>query len=85
MTSAKNSVSEPPNLNLFWGFVPSALAIMRPRYKNSSFGPVYASAETHLIEVCLHGLYIDREVRLQTRKGEKKVGDCTCYSPFSPH
>ena len=44
MTSAKNSVSEPPNLKLFWGFVPSALAIMRPRYKNSSFGPVYASA-----------------------------------------
>ena len=33
--------------------VPSALAIMRPRCKNSSFGPVYASAETHLIEVCL--------------------------------
>ena len=53
MTSAKNSVSEPPNLKLFWGFVPSALTIMRPRYKNSSFGPVYASAETHLIEVCL--------------------------------
>ena len=26
------------------GLVPSALAIMRPRYKNSSFGPVYASA-----------------------------------------
>ena len=36
MTSAENSVSEPPNLNIFWGripdpptrFVPSALPIM---------------------------------------------------------
>ena len=83
MTSAKNSVSEPPNLKLFWGFVPSALAIMRPRYKNSSFGPVYASAGNPPYRGLLG--YIDREVSLQTRKGEKKVGDCTCYSPFSPH
>ena len=33
MTSAENSISEPPNL-------PSALAIMRPRYKKPSYGPV---------------------------------------------
>ena len=38
MTSAENSVSEPPNLKIFWGripdpptrFVPSALQIMHP-------------------------------------------------------
>ena len=38
MTSAENSVSEPPNLKIFWGripdpptrFVPSALQIMPP-------------------------------------------------------
>ena len=85
MTSAKNSVSEPPNLKLFWGFVPSALAIMRPRYKNSSFGPgpVYASAENPPYRGLLG--YIDRDVSLRTRKEEKKVGNCTCYSPFSPH
>jgi len=40
MTSAKNSVSEPPNLKIFWGkipltrFVPSPLAIMPPVTKN---------------------------------------------------
>ena len=87
MTSAKNSVSGPPNLKLFWGrtprdpptrLVPSALAIMRPRYKNSSFGPVYASAETHLIEVCLVTLTVRSVCE---REKEKR----TCYSPFSPH
>ena len=43
MTSAKNSVSEPPNLKIFWGRtprdpttrrVPSALELMRPVTKN---------------------------------------------------
>ena len=43
MTSAVNSVSEPLNLKIFWGripvdppkrLVPSALAIMPPRYRN---------------------------------------------------
>ena len=63
ITSAKNSVSEPPNLKIFWRRtprdpptitrVPSALETMRPVTKKSSFGPVYASGETHLMEVCL--------------------------------
>ena len=43
MTSAENSISEPSNMNIFWGripphsptrVVPSALAIMPFRYKN---------------------------------------------------
>ena len=80
MTSAKNSVSEPPNLKLFWGFVPSALAIMRPRYKNSSFGPVYASAETHLIEVCLVTLTV-RSV-CEREKEKRKLG--TVHVTLSP-
>ena len=52
--------------------VPSALAIMRPRYKNSSFGPVYASAETHLIEVCLVTLTV-RSV-CEREKEKRKLG-----------
>ena len=48
MTSAENSVSERPNLQIFCGtiapdpatrFVPSALAIMPPVKKNPSHGP----------------------------------------------
>ena len=43
MTSAENSISEPPNLKIFWGritldsptrLLPSALAIMPPVTKN---------------------------------------------------
>ena len=43
MTSAENSISEPPDLKIFWGritpdpptrLVPSALAIMPPVTKN---------------------------------------------------
>ena len=53
MTSVDDSVSEPPNLKIFWGkipphpptrLLPSALAIMPPhpprRYKKPSYGPV---------------------------------------------
>ena len=80
MTSAKNSVSEPPNLKLFWGFVPSALAIMRPRYKNSSFGPVYASAETHLIEVCLVTLTV---MSVCEREKEKRKWGTVHATPLS--
>ena len=67
MTSAKNSVSGPPNLKLFWGRTPRdppykvrafGARDNAPRYKNSSFGPVYASAETHLIEVYLVTLIV---------------------------
>ena len=32
MTSAENSVSEPPNLNIFWGRIPD------PPYKVRAFG-----------------------------------------------
>ena len=48
LTSAKKSVSEPPNLKIFGGrmpldplrrFVPSALTIIPPRYKKPSYGP----------------------------------------------
>jgi len=48
MTSAENSVSEPPNLRIFWGrispvppkrLVPSALARVPPLDKNPSHGP----------------------------------------------
>ena len=63
MTSAKNSVSEPQNLKIFWEGHPETRG--NPPYRG------------------LLG-YIDREVSLRTRKGEKKVRDCTCYSPFSP-
>ena len=60
-TKAVASVLEPPNLKVFWTMtpldppkrlVPSALAIMPPS-PPPSYGPVQASAETHLIEVCL--------------------------------
>ena len=48
MTSAENSISEPPNLRIFWGricpdlptrLVPSVLAIMAPCCKKPSYGP----------------------------------------------
>ena len=49
MTSVDDSVSERPNLKIFWGkipphpptrLLPSALAIMPPRrYKKPSYGP----------------------------------------------
>ena len=51
MTSAENSVSEPPNLKIFWGtippdpptrLVPSVIVIMPYRYKKPSYGPVFA-------------------------------------------
>ena len=57
-TKAVASVLEPPNLKVFWAMtprdppkrlVPSAPAIMPP--PPPSYGPVQASAETHLIEV----------------------------------
>ena len=82
MTSAKNSVLERPNLKIFWGRTPrdppyKACAFSTrdnaPRYKKSSFGPVYASAETHLIEVCL----VTLTVRSVCERGKKKR---TCYS-----
>ena len=60
IASAKNSVSEPPNLKLFWGrippdpptrFVPSALAIMppppNPRYKKPTYGPEKSKHSRH--------------------------------------
>ena len=80
MTSAKNSVLEPPNLKIFWGRTPrdppykacaSARAIMPPRYKKSSFGPVYASWGNPPYWGLLG--YFDREVSLRTRKGEKNM------------
>jgi len=49
MTSAENSVSEPPNLKIFWGrippapptwLVPSELARVPPLYKKTCYGPV---------------------------------------------
>ena len=49
ITSAKNNISEPPNLKIFGGWipahpptrlVPSVLAIMPHRYKSPSYGPV---------------------------------------------
>ena len=52
--------------------VPSAPAIMPSRYKKSSFGPVYASAETHLIEVCLVTLTV-RSV-CEREKEKRKLG-----------
>ena len=60
MTSAENSVSEPPNLKIFWGkispelstrLVPSALAILPPPppgHKKPSDGPV---SSIHEIEM----------------------------------
>ena len=50
MTSAKNSVSEPPNLKIFWGRIPPDPykvhafgtrdnAPPSPRYKKPSYGP----------------------------------------------
>ena len=48
MTSAENSVLEPPNLKNFWERIPpdpparrapSALARMPPLYKKPSYGP----------------------------------------------
>ena len=48
MASAGNSVSEPPNLKIFWGrippdppkgLVPSALVRVPPLDKNPSYGP----------------------------------------------
>ena len=50
MTSAENSVSEPPNLKIFSGTIPpdpatrlmpSAIVISPPRYKKPSYGPVF--------------------------------------------
>ena len=81
MTSAKNSVLEPPNVKIFWGRTPrdpsyKACAFSTrdnaPRYKKSSFGPVYASAETHLIEVCLVTLTV-RSV-CEREKEKRKLG-----------
>ena len=60
--------------------VPSALAIMRPRYKNSSFGPVYASAETHLIEVCLVTLTVRSVCE---REKEKRKWGTVHVTPLS--
>ena len=60
--------------------VPSALAIMRPRYKNSSFGPVYASAETHLIEVCLVTLTV---MSVCEREKEKRKWGTVHATPLS--
>ena len=57
MTSAENSVSESPNLKIFWGkispelstrLVPSALAILPLGYKKPSDGPV---SSIHEIEM----------------------------------
>ena len=48
MTTAENSISEPPNLKIFWRripqtpptrLVPLALALMSPCYKKASYGP----------------------------------------------
>jgi len=53
MTNAEKSVSEPPNLKIFWGripldpptrFVPSALEIMPPRNKKLSYGPAFTTS-----------------------------------------
>ena len=60
--------------------VPSALAIMRPRYKKSSFGPVYASAETHLIEVCLVTLTVRSVCE---REKEKRKWGTVHVTPLS--
>ena len=90
ITSAKNSVSEPPNLKIFWRRtprdpptirrVPSALETMRPVTKKSSFGPVYASGETHLMEVCLVTLTV-RSV-CEREKEKRKLG--TVHVTLSP-
>ena len=40
MISAKNSVSEPPNLKFFWGRIGTRdNAPPSPRYKKPSYGP----------------------------------------------
>ena len=60
MTSAENSVSEPPNLKIFWErippdppkrLVPSALARVPPLDKNPSYGPDFPKGNYKRVEL----------------------------------
>ena len=85
MTSAENSISEPPNLKIFWGrippdpttrLVPSALAIMPPRYKKPSYSPAKKN-------LC----HFEIPFKSRERKGDliyklsSFIQECTCFSP----
>jgi len=57
MTSAENSVSELPNLKIFWGrippdpptrLMPSALARVPPLYKKTSYSPAVCTLHYHI-------------------------------------
>ena len=87
MTSAENSISEPPNLKIFWGsippvpptrLVPSALAIMPPVTKN------LATALGNAKKILCHF-----EIPFKSRERKRDLNtnfrlsftECTCFSP----
>ena len=84
MTSAENSISEPPDLKIFWGritpdpptrLVPSALAIMPPVTKN--LATALGNAKKNL----------EIPFKSRERKGDliyklsSFIQECTCFSP----
>jgi len=79
MPSAENSISEPPNLKVFLGriptdpptrLVPSALARAPPLYKRPSYGPVCA-----LLLVTLHLAARKRRLSTVIRFGGDYITD----------